>query len=74
MTASPNFHIRTTLNISNKSHEDLEKLTSILGANKTDSINRALQVYCYIEEIIHNGGAVYIRTSPHGELEKLKIE
>jgi hypothetical protein len=53
-----------------QAHEHLSELT---GDTKTDSINRALQIYAYLEEIASHGGAIYIRESKDSELERLKM-
>ena len=38
----------------------------------TETINRALQVYNYLDELMHSGGAVYVQ-DPIGKPERLKI-
>lgn len=40
---------------------------------KTDSINRAIQVYAYLEEVTARGGAIYVREPGDPEPEKIKI-
>jgi hypothetical protein len=43
------------------------------GESKTDTINRAVQVYELVEEIMKAGGALYIRPHAEAELERLRI-
>lgn len=64
---------RVTVNLTPKSSRALEDSAQRTGDTKTDTINRALQVYEYIEGIITRGGAVYVREDHAGELERLKI-
>jgi hypothetical protein len=39
----------------------LQRVSDLTGDSKTDSINRAIQVYAYLEEINANGGDIYVR-------------
>lgn len=64
---------RVTVNLSAVSAAALNLLTKLTGTNKTDSINKALQFYAMIKELISNGGAVYIREPGEKDLEKIKI-
>ena len=52
----------------------LQKVSDLTGDTKTDCINRAIQVYAYLEEINANGGAIYVRESEDSdELRLLKM-
>jgi hypothetical protein len=64
---------RVTVNLIARASQALEQLSELTGDTKTDSINRALQIYAYLEEIASNGGAIYIRESKGSELERLKM-
>ena len=63
---------RVTVNLTPRAWHALEATVQRTGDTKTDTINRALQVYNYIEEIMHSGGAVIVQDS-HGKSERLKI-
>ena len=64
---------RVTVNLIPRSARALELATELTGDSKTDTINRALQIYAYLEQVTANGGAIYTRESPDAELERLKI-
>jgi len=42
-------------------------------ASKTDTINKALQVFAYLQELQRGGGAIYVREPGSKEQERLKI-
>jgi hypothetical protein len=48
-------------------------VSDLTGDSKTDSINRAIQVYAYLEEINANGGSIYVRETPDSEPQRLKM-
>lgn len=64
---------RLTVNLAARASRALQRLTELTGDSKTDSINRALQVYAYLEEVGANGGDVYIRESKDSELQLVKM-
>ena len=64
---------RVTVNLTPRSARALELATQLTGDSKTDTINRAIQVYAYLEHIISNGGSVHARESEESELERLKF-
>ena len=51
----------------------MQKVSELTGDSKTDSINRALQVYAYLEEVTAEGGAIYVRESADSEMQRLKM-
>jgi hypothetical protein len=53
--------------------EALDQAIKLTGDSKTDTINRALQVYAYIMNITQNKGDVYVRDAGHNELERLVV-
>jgi hypothetical protein len=63
---------RVTVNITGRSSRALDLLTQLTGDTKTDAINRALQVYAYMEQVAAHGGSVYVREAVDSELERLK--
>ena len=64
---------RVTVNLTPRSFRALEQVVRLTGDTKTDTINRALQVYAYLEEVIHASGSIYVRPSPDAETERLRI-
>ena len=64
---------RVTVNLTSRSSRALEGAVRLTDLNKTDSINRAVQLYGYLQEIIEAGGDIYVRPRPGGELELLKV-
>lgn len=63
---------RVTVNLNHRAAEALERVVALTGETKTDSINRALQVYAMLHELQANNGAVYTREAG-AELERLRI-
>jgi hypothetical protein len=63
---------RVTVNITIRASRALETLIKLTGDNKTDAINRALQIYAYMEQVAAQGGSVYVREATGSELERLK--
>lgn len=55
---------RVTVNLAPRAVRALEKSVGLTGDSKTDTINRALQVYAYLEEVWHRDGQVLIRNGP----------
>lgn len=52
---------RVTANLTARSARALEEAVAITGDSQTDTINRALQVYAYLEKVQAEGGEVYTR-------------
>jgi hypothetical protein len=63
---------RVTVNLTPRAWNALEATVQRTGDTKTDTINRALQIYNYIEEIMHSGGAVVVQDR-NGKPERLRI-
>lgn len=64
--------MRVTVNLTNRSARALELATELTGDSKTDTINRAIQVYAYLESINSKNGEVFVRDSG-SELERLRF-
>lgn len=64
---------RITVNLTARSQQALTEAVARNGDNKTDTINRALQLYNFLDELWRNDGAVYVRQQPGGELERLRV-
>jgi len=64
---------RVTVNLVTRAQRALDLVVKLTGDSRTDSINRALQVYAWVAEADANGGGVYIRESEGSELQRLKL-
>jgi hypothetical protein len=64
---------RLTVNLTPRSAAALDLAVGDTGDSKTDTINRALQVYAYLEHAITGGGAIFVRESADADLVQLKI-
>lgn len=64
---------RITVNLTPRSSAALEVVVELTGDTKTDTINRAVQIYAYLEQIIQDGGSVHVREKDGAEMERLKI-
>jgi hypothetical protein len=64
---------RITVNLTGRASRALELATELTGDTKTDTVNRALQVYAYMEQVTARGGSVYVREAADSELERLKV-
>jgi hypothetical protein len=64
---------RVTVNLAPHTSAALERAAEMTGDTKTDTINRALQLYAMLVEVVADGGAVYIREKPGDELERQRF-
>ncbi|GII96160.1 hypothetical protein [Sinosporangium siamense] len=64
---------RVTVNLTARASQALENVVELTGDSKTDAINRAVQIYAFLEQVLSSDGAVYIRASPDGELERIRL-
>jgi hypothetical protein len=64
---------RVTVNLTSRASLALEKAVRITGDTKTDTINRALQIYAYLEEVQASGATIYVRGKDDAALERLHI-
>jgi hypothetical protein len=62
---------RITVNLAPKGAAALDQAVKLTGDTKTDTINRALQVYAHLEKVIQDGGTLYTRSAGSDELERL---
>ncbi|MFD8417538.1 hypothetical protein ACFV2Q_38395 [Streptomyces sp. NPDC059650] len=58
-----------TLNLTPRSSQALDRAVDITKDSKTDTINRAIQTYAYLMEVIEGGGAVQVRRGKDGDVE-----
>jgi hypothetical protein len=64
---------RLTVNLTGRASRALDLATDLTGDTKTDAVNRALQVYAYMEQIVTRGGSIYVREAEGSELERIKL-
>ncbi len=64
---------RITVNLTPRSSSALELAVELSGDTKTDTINRAIQIYAYLEKVIRDGGSVHVSEQEGAALERLKI-
>jgi len=64
---------KVTVNLTKRSVEALDDLVTATGETKTDAINKALQVYAFIQRQLDAGGAVYLREAGSDQAERLQI-
>ena len=64
---------RITVNLSSRSVAALDSITAHSGETKTDAINKALQVWAYLQEHVDSGGSLYTRSPGSDELERLRF-
>ena len=64
---------RVTVNLTARSSQALQVAVELTGDTKTDTINRALQIYAFLQQAIAQGGSIHVRESTGAEVERLKI-
>ncbi|MEU3019756.1 MULTISPECIES: hypothetical protein [unclassified Nocardiopsis] len=64
---------RVTVNLTARSTKALEEAVAATGDTQTDVINRALQVYAYLESVMAEGGHVYVENAERQERERLRF-
>lgn len=64
---------RVTVNLTPKAANALAAIEERTEDSKTDTINRALVVYEYLERIMSEGGAVLVRERDSDEAERVRF-
>jgi hypothetical protein len=64
---------RITVNVIGRASRALDLAAELTGDTKTDTVNRALQVYAYLTQVSVRGGSVYVREAEDSKLEPLKV-
>jgi hypothetical protein len=62
---------RVTVNLTAPSVRSMHNLTTWTGHSKTDIINRALQIYAFLQEILEKGGSLHVKQAPDAPSERL---
>jgi hypothetical protein len=64
---------RITVNLTGRASRALELAAELTGDTRTDTVNRALQIYAYVEQVMAAGGSVRVRAAAGTELDLLKF-
>jgi len=64
---------RITVNLTPRSVAAMDQVVDLTGDTKTDTINKALQLYGYIQEFLSSGGTLYMRDPGSSELDRIKL-
>ncbi|PKW18603.1 hypothetical protein [Saccharopolyspora spinosa] len=64
---------KVTVNLTPRALQALGEVAEITGDSKTDTINRALQLYAFVEKTIAKGGSVHLRESADSELQQIRF-
>lgn len=64
---------RVTFNTTEKAEQSLEDAVQLSGNNKTDCLNKAIQIYTYLLKIEAAGGEVRVRENPNDSLGRLRV-
>jgi hypothetical protein len=64
---------RITVNLIARAARALRAVSELTGDSRTDSVNRAIQVYAYVMQVDVNGGGIYVRESADAEVQRLKM-
>lgn len=64
---------RVTVNLIPRASHALKEGMTLTEHNKTDFINRAIQLYAYIADVMNSGGAVLIREPDSDELSQIML-
>jgi hypothetical protein len=63
---------RLTVNLIRPAVDSLDDLARVTGLGKTDIVNRALQIYAFVEKTKAEGGILCVR-EPDGHLTSVTI-
>ena len=61
---------RVTVNLSPRSVAAMDRVVELTEDSKTDVINKSLQFWAFVQELMKSGGAVYTREADSNELER----
>ena len=64
---------RITVNLTRKASAALAEPMELAQDNKTDTVNKALQVYALLQRVEAAGGAIYLREKAGAQQERLHI-
>lgn len=61
-------YVRLTINLSQKANTAMERAAEREGLNRTEIVNRALQVYDFIQDQVTQGKQIRAYTGDQGEI------
>lgn len=61
------------VNLTERASERLEATCELTGYNKTDTVNRAIIIADYVEQMLRKGGQILVRDLETSDLQELKI-
>jgi hypothetical protein len=64
---------KVTANLVQRALTALNAASEITGDNRTDVINRSLQVYWFLMKAIQDGKLIFVKDPKTGEIERLVI-
>ena len=64
---------RVTVNLTARAALALDVATGLTGDTRTDTINRALQIYAFLKQVTARGRTIYIGEAADSEVERFKI-
>ena len=64
---------RLTVNLIPRTAAALDLAMQITVDSKTDTVNRAIQLYAYVEAVINRGGEILLRDPETGEQSVIKL-
>jgi hypothetical protein len=59
------------VNLTARSSQALDDAVRLTGDTKTDTINKALQLWSHVQRLVDANGAVYIRETASSDLERV---
>lgn len=65
--------VRVNINLTPRSAAALGKIKESTGDGTTDAINRALQIYAYVQEQIDSGASLFIKDAGSDVAELLRL-
>lgn len=64
---------RLTVNLVPRADKAMRLAAELTGDSRTDTVNRALQVYAYLEFITSQGGSIYVREEAGADLARILL-
>lgn len=64
---------KLTVNLTKRASDSLDLGAELNSDTKTDTVNRALQVYAYVCHVVDRGDEVLIRDHVTGDISKVKF-
>lgn len=64
---------RANVNLVPRAGRALEQATALTENTETDVINHALQLYAYVNQVMHDGGAVFVQDAEDAAPQRIKL-